>query len=402
MSRPRRCTLWRLAIAVLVGVTAPVAGQQLHVPPLGATSGLPNIPIPNPSFTPTPLDSQPLIGPGPTFDTPPPPLTEGLLPTVPQTDFLPPTAIEADPYPPAPNPAMAAATPPDEYPPLAQSRKPLPGSLASEVDRYFAAKSLFRYCTWRDCTISAFPSTLLWEPPLAIFREPRMAAYWTSLNNYRGPETLETSLGTTFGLFRFEPIGTDLAIQTDLFGVVHTRLSPDDVMAQSYRFGFPVTFRRGPWTGKIGYEHTSDHLGDELIFRTGRGFTRYAKDELVIALSRYFYDSLRIYGQWSYAAYQDLPRAFNRNRYDLGFEYYDRQPTGFTGTPFVAFNATWRGELNFVPITQSQLGWIWRNPEARLASFRVFGTYYSGGSPYGQFFQDGREHWWGLGFAGDY
>ena len=396
MTGPRRRALWLAAVAVVGSAGTAAAQSQPFVPPLGATSGLPNVPVPSPAFAPTVLEAPPLAVPGP------PPITEGLLPTVPQSDFIPPTAVEADPYPPAPTPAMAAATPPDVYPPVALSKKPLPGSLASEVDQYFAAKSLFRYCTWRDCTVTALPSTLLWEPPLAIFREPRMAAVYTSLNNYRGPETLETSLGTTFGLFRFEPIGSDLKVQLDLFGVVHSRLSPDDMMAQSYRFGFPVTFRRGAWTGKIGYEHTSDHLGDELIFATGRGFTRYSKNELVLALSRYFYDRLRVYGQWSYAGDQDLPAAFNRNRYDAGFEYYDHRPTGFHGTPFAAFNTTWRGELNHVPITQSQLGWLWRNPEQRLASFRLFGTYYSGGSPYGQFFLDRREHWWGIGMAGDY
>lgn len=401
------------AVAAVIGSAAvaaaqaprdaePPGGRRAFVPPLGATSGLPNVSLPDVPTAAPPADVVPLL-PGPTTPTAPSFPTAPLIETqpvdlVPGT-MLPPTVLEVDPFPPAPTPAEASATPTD---PVFGPRKPLPGSLADQVQRDYAARDLFRYCTWRDCTITMFPTTLLWEPPLAIFREPRMQALWTSQNNYKGPETLETSLGADFGVFRFEPIGSDFAVQLDLFGVAHTRLSPDDVMAQSYRFGFPVTFRRGPWHGKIGYEHTSDHLGDELIFNTGRQFTRYAKDELVMALGRYFYDRLRVYGQWSYAGYQDLPQGYNRNRYDAGFEYYDRRPTGFTGTPFLAFNATWRGEQQFTPITTTQFGWLWRNEELRLASLRIFGAYYSGGSPYGQFFQDGREHWWAIGIAGDY
>jgi hypothetical protein len=48
-----------------------------------------------------------------------------------------------------------------------------------------------------------------------------------------------------------------------------------------------------------------------------------------------------------------------------------------------------------------QVGWHWRDPTRRLANFRVFGEFYSGRSPYGQFFQT-REQFYSFGLTFDF
>ena len=193
-----------------------------------------------------------------------------------------------------------------------------------------------------------------------------------------------------------------LGWQIDLFGVVHTRLSPEDLLASDYRFGFPVSFRYGPWHAKVGYEHTSAHVGDEGIRNGGLPVSSFAKDEIVVGVGRWFEDCIRVYGQTGYAFFQDLPdETVDRWRFDVGFEAYDRRPTGFCGTPFIAFNADFRGEQGYNGNLTFQAGWLWRNPEQRLADWRVFAEYYTGRSPYGQFLYN-RERFAGVGIAVDY
>jgi hypothetical protein len=284
------------------------------------------------------------------------------------------------------------------------NRKPFPGSTADQFYRDYAGRELFRHCCGDGTVLIGFPSTLLWEPPFAAKREPRMMALPTTLNNYVGPWTLDTSLGTTVGLFRLIPSWSPaLEAQLDLFGVVHTRLSPDDLIVADYRFGFPVTFRHGPWHAKIAYEHTSAHVGDEGIQNGRIPINKHTtKDEVVFGLGRWFEDCLRLYGQSSYAFYQNLPDdSLGRWRFDIGFELYNRQPTGFWGTPFVALNADFRGDQKYNGNLNVQAGWLWRNPEQRLAMWRTFIEYYNGRSPYGQL-QFTRERFLGAGVAADY
>ena len=313
-------------------------------------------------------------------------------------ESLSPTLIETAPYPPNPNPAIVSATPTE---PILEGLRPLPGTLGDTLEREYAARELFRHTTWRQTVWTLFPTSLLWEPPMASRREPRMAAEYTSLANYRNDWTLATSIGGTQGLFRAEPIGSATKYQLDIFGVVQTRLSPDDLIAADYRFGFPVSIERGPWHAKIAYEHTSAHLGDEAIVNGGFTMSRYAKDELVLGGGRWFNDCLRLYLQLGWAFYQDLPKEYERGRFDIGFEAYRRGPTGWQGTPYAAGNLELRGEQDYATNLNVQVGWLWRNPELRIAQFRVYGGYYTGNTQYGQFFET-KENFGFIGIAGDY
>ena len=229
---------------------------------------------------------------------------------------------------------------------------PLPGSLEDQLDREYAARAGFRYCVWNGTTITGLPNNLLWEPPFAIKREPRMLVLPTSLDNFAETWTLDTSIGTTVGLWRFEPVGRDAAYQVDVFGVVHSRLTPDDLVASDYRFGIPLTARRGPWHFKFAYEHTSSHLGDDFIRnRPPFPLGEYIRDEAVFGVGRWFAERLRVYGQVAYAFDMTYPQPVVdddvRWRFDAGFEWYCPQPTGWKGTPFVALNIDSRGDSDF-------------------------------------------------------
>jgi len=291
---------------------------------------------------------------------------------------------------------------------------PLPGSVADDYARELSDREKFRTITWRGDTFTLFPNTLLWAPAMAVHRDPRLQFLALSQSS-GGNNNLDTSIGTTMGLIRAGIAGADLDYQLDLFGVVHTRLGSTDLMAADYRFGIPITWRRGWWQGTIAYEHTSSHLGDKFILRTQKQILFYAKDEIVAGLGRIIEDQFRVYAHIAYAYSQQLPdprsvatnvfnlenTSQNRSRADIGFEWYNRCATGFGGTPFVAANLEVRGDQNYEPNFRAQAGWLFRNPSMRLGNARFFVEYYNGNLPYGQFYLQ-KETYLAAGFGFDY
>jgi hypothetical protein len=214
-------------------------------------------------------------------------------------------AASAAAQPPAPSPVEVLTQPADPFAPadlgtLTGAARPeplkatLPGSPAELMARDYAARDGLWYCTTRGGAITLLPQTLLWEPPFASKREPRMQVLPITLDNYVAAWTLETSLGTSVGIVRWQGACSPYEWQVDLFGVAHTRLSPEDLVAADYRFGFPLSVRRGAWHAKLAYEHTSAHVGDEGMLNGGLPAISFAKDEIVAGLGRWFGEYFRV------------------------------------------------------------------------------------------------------------
>lgn len=311
-----------------------------------------------------------------------------------------PTATLTSPVP-APGPAELG------YAPLAS--RPLPGSTADDFAREYAERERMRSCDYLGNRYSLFPTSLLWAPPLADKRAPRLAAQYSDVDALSGESVFDTSLGTTLGLLRADLNGLDGAVQLDVFGVALGRFEGARLGVADFRGGVPLTFRRGDWFAKLAYEHTSSYLGDGL----GTAFVpfprpRYQKDEVVVGLGRWFgEDQVRVYGQAAYAFGFTVDGLLDRSddrrgRYTAGVEWFPLGLcNGLQGQPFLAVHADFRGETDYDAETVVQGGWLWRNPLQRLASVRVFAEYHSGPSVYGQFYQT-RENYFGIGLAGDY
>lgn len=329
----------------------------------------------------------------------------------------PPAAAQVQGYPvrPRPDPPAVSAAPrpsPAEPPPIvglpvypetpafraarAPEAEPVPPDPAGCGDP-------FKCMNPNGGALSLFPRTLFWEPPLAIKREPRFAFLATTLYNDVTQYTFDITIGNTIGLFRYEPANSPVRVQVDLFAVVISRISRHDYLVGSdYRGGIPITFACGPWHAKLAYEHTSTHLGDETLVRTGREPFDYIKDEVVFGVGRWLFDySLRVYADAGWAVSQFVPGDPSPFRFDLGAEWYCRRATGFWGQPFAATNLEFNGSVGYNPSFTLQGGWQWRDPDRRLSQVRVYAEYFTGRSPFGQFFQE-REHWIGLGIAADY
>ena len=252
------------------------------------------------------------------------------------------------------------------------------------------------------------PSNLLWKIPLANQREPRFFGKFFNLNGNNGSNGnngrhgkngnsfIDTAIGAQFGLGRIAPKGReDEGIQLDVFGAVFTRFNPRRFLtAADYRAGIPLTYKKGPWSTKLSYEHTSTHIGDEFSQNTGRKQVPLVLDEVVYGLSRYFGDHVRLYGQVGYAFNTAKETNANRKyRFDFGVSYSNYADTGPAGRPFLAYDMDLREYQNYRVNSTLQAGWQWVN---HGRSVRIALEVYDGRSPYGQFYKD-NEHWTGIG-----
>ena len=377
---------WFGMLALLLGGAA-TAQQPVTAPEFfnlkTAAAIEPAAPLPTPTPAPTPAPAT-----GPTSYGWP-------QPTAPQPP-LPPTVLETAPT------GFAALPPGGPYLLDAEGMTPLPGSLEENLNREAAARRSFRYCTWNDRRITLFPGSLLWTPPLAEKRAARMSATATDFDRYGKNYTVDSSMGMTTGLLRVDTPGHDVAYQFDFFAVAHLRTTPQDLIVADYRFGIPLTWQWGDWHGKLAYERTQSHLGDDYLRNTGLPpAAKFVRNEVVAGLDRNF-DGLRIYGTVSYAFSQEgMPDPTKKLRFDGGFEYVMPCATGFSGSPFVACHVDAREVTGYNPNAVAQVGWLWRNPFQRLANVRVYAEYYKGRSQFGQFQYD-REKFYGVGIAGDF
>jgi hypothetical protein len=241
------------------------------------------------------------------------------------------------------------------------------------------------------------PSTLLYTPPIANLWSPRTFVMPTTLHNQETSKTIDTGIGGEAGLFRWNGAEhSDEAVQLDFFAVVFSRwANARESVGVDYRFGFPVTFAWGPLSGKVGFEHTSTHLGDEFIDLTGRRHQDSQRNEIAMGLAYQYSDAVRVYAQSGYAFVVTNPTP-NRtpDRWDVGLEWNQRCATGLAGNPFAAVDLEFRGDENYHANFSAQAGWQWRGydrgPAARLAL-----EYYNGQSPFGQFIAE-RESWLGV------
>jgi hypothetical protein len=247
------------------------------------------------------------------------------------------------------------------------------------------------------------PSTLLWKPPIANLREPQ---FYGIFHDMGGKSFIDTAIGAEFGLGRVAPKGRsdpsrqldNEGLQLDVFAAVFTRFDPKRFLtAIDYRAGIPLTYKKGPWSTKLAYEHTSTHIGDEYSQAFHVKQVPLVLDEIVWGLSRYFGDHLRLYGQFGYAVNTAKEtNNNNRTRFDWGVSYTNYYDTGPVGRPFAAYDMDIRSYQSYTPNNSFQVGWQWVN---QGRSVRLAVQVFQGRSMYGQFFTH-NESW--VGFGGYY
>ena len=235
-------------------------------------------------------------------------------------------------------------------------------------------------------SLQVLPAGLIYRAYLASPIESRLASHW--IGDQDGVSLWDIALGGHVGILRY---GTDDPIwpegwQIDVEGASLPRLTLDrfrDLVSVDFRFGVPITWRRGPWESKFAYFHLSSHLGDEFIAINGPAVSRinYSRDALVWGLGLRPNRDVRLYAEVEWAFYVSggaEPWAFQ-----FGAEYSPAEPTGIAGAPFLALNARIRQEVDFSGYVTVQTGWQWRGQTGKL--FRIGLHYLNGKSNQFQF-----------------
>ena len=240
-------------------------------------------------------------------------------------------------------------------------------------------------------TWQVLPSGLMYKSYLAGGREPRLSSQWVRMRNERW--MWDATLGGRVGILRY---GTDNPLwpqgwQLDFEGAAFPRMDLDndrDLVSADYRFGVPLTTRRGCWEAKLAYYHLSSHLGDEFLIRyPGYPRINYVRDAVVLGMAVYFGPNLRLYSEADWAFNAD--GGAKPWEYQFGVDFSPAEPTGIWGAPFFAINAHLREANDFSGNMTVQSGWQWRGRTGRLG--RVGMQYFNGMSDQTQFYNTFEE-----------
>lgn len=244
-------------------------------------------------------------------------------------------------------------------------------------------------------TWQLLPNGLMYRSYLTGPKEPRFGSAWV---HERNDPFWDIALGGRAGILRYgteDPVWPQ-GYQLDIEGAAFPRLTLDhyrDLMAVDFRFGIPLTYRRGPWETKFGYYHLSSHLGDEYMLKHPEiERINYARDSLLFGVAYRPIPDVRLYAETGWAFY--TAGGAEPWEFQFGFEYSPAQPASFRGAPFFAVGTHLREEVNFGGNLVVQTGWEWRGPNGQL--FR-WGLHYLNGKSNQYQFHDEHEEQIGVG-----
>jgi hypothetical protein len=246
------------------------------------------------------------------------------------------------------------------------------------------------------------PDGLIYHSYLAGVKEPRLGTVFDYVTGYGW--MWDTTLGGRIGLLRY---GTQDGVrpegwQWDIEGAAFPELDFEqdrNLAAVDFRAGTLLTYGCDRYQFKFGYYHLCSHVGDEyMLLFPALQRTDYTRDAIIWGNSYFLADDLRIYGEasWAFHTWGDAkPWEFQ-----IGVEY---SPVGCAGdprgSPFLAFDAEWRQDVNYEPTLVLQAGWQWRGVNNHR--FRVGAQLYTGKSEMLQFLYT-NERMVGIGIWYDY
>jgi len=250
-------------------------------------------------------------------------------------------------------------------------------------------------------TLQILPDGLLYPAYLAGGRESRFASQWVHEDGWGW--LWDVALGGHVGILRYGT--TDKRYpegwQIDIEGAGFPRLDLEherDLVSADFRFGVPLTVRRGRWEAKLAYYHLSSHLGDELLERFPEmRRINYTRDVIVAGVAVRPNSFTRVYGEVGYAFYTG--GGSQPWEIQFGIDLSSLEPTDLRGTPFFAINGRLREEVDFGGNMTVQTGWQWRGHTGHL--FRLGLHYFNGKSDQYEFFTQHEEQL-GVGLWYDY
>lgn len=250
--------------------------------------------------------------------------------------------------------------------------------------------------------VEFLPGKILYRPYVADPRRPRFSIKWLSGDG--GESNVDTAIGGYFPILdlRRPSAQQDEKAQVAGFAGVWSRWDAKESLDQigtDFRGGLSVSYRRKePWTIRLQYYHESDHLGDELVLRTGRRRIDYSRDDLALGLSYEPHPQYRLYAEGGYGIILgDVNKPW---RAQVGAEWEGNPWFPLGGRPYAAVDLqTWE-ESNWDPNLNLQFGVVYWN-QLRSRSLRLSFDLYRGRDPLGEFFRE-RLKYLTLGFSFDF
>ena len=245
-----------------------------------------------------------------------------------------------------------------------------------------------------------FPQDELFCPLLADPKQPRSFASLLrgEFRTLDDPEDADDTtiaavgLGDRVGLFRANGSRPGDGLQLDLAGGIFAQFdlgtSSVDLINADYVIGLPLAFRRAGFTTGLRFYHQSSHLGDEYLLRDDgieRENLSFESIELILSQEA---GPLRLYAGGEHL-FRREPETLDGRLAHLGLELRSGEAGAIR---FVAgadvklteqqdYSPAWSGRAG-IQIARPARG----GHPVRLVL--LLGEFYSGPSPYGQFFQD--------------
>jgi hypothetical protein len=238
-----------------------------------------------------------------------------------------------------------------------------------------------------------FPQGQLFYPPMASPKEPRTHVTYVSLKLPDDRINIgSVGFGDSFGLVRWPGWGEKDAWQLSISGTVLAQFNmdaSDDLINADYIIGFPLSYRNGPWSARARLFHQSSHLGDEFLLNPQR-------PDLKVTRLNLSFETIELLGALEWEGFQItagpsyiLHTGSDLKRYSVqaGIDYQSREPVFrptmrlFASVLYHAWEETdWNTDINV------KAGVNIRSPYAEKRAIQIFGEYYHGNLPFGQFY----------------
>ncbi len=246
-----------------------------------------------------------------------------------------------------------------------------------------------------------FPEGPLFYAPLASPKEPRTHATWLRLNLPGDSFNIASvGFGDSFGLVRWAGWGEADAWQVGISGAVFAQFNLDsesmDLINADYIIGFPLGYQNGPWSARARLFHQSSHLGDEYLLLPQRPELKQTRINLSFEtlelLGGWKWEGIRLTAGSSYILHTDTP--LKRYSFQGGIDYLVTNPV-FKPTirPFASVLVRAWQETDWNPDLSVKAGINLRSPYAEKRAIQIFGEYYHGNLPFGQFYKLRAEYY---------
>jgi len=247
--------------------------------------------------------------------------------------------------------------------------------------------------------LTLLPGEPLFEPLQADPRYPRFAI---SYQDYKDDDELESvgsaTLGGTLPVFQADAPWEgrwELGIQGSVTSIFDLDASSLDLVNSDFFVSLPLSIR---WSGvsfMLRPFHQSSHLGDEFLLRDRAERIDVSFEGVDLLASLDLWSWGRIYGGGGYLINRD-PDELDRRIVQAGIEL--NSPVALFGDrvrPFAALDVRRAEENDYRSDYSARVGLQFENPVLKGRRLQVYGEYFKGFSPNGQFFTRQIEYFGG-------